>query len=1071
MPGFSIATGYVDVLPQTDGFAARLARELGRLAPVDIPAQINTDRLREQLRRELSEGGRRAGEDAGDQLNRGAERTSGASRWRSFGSGIARQVSAGIAAIGIGRAFVGSITAASDLSETVSKARVVFGDAASSVLALGDTAARSLGQSREQAIGAAATMGNLFVSMGLTRTRAADMSTSMVRLASDFASFNNASPTDTLEAIRSALVGEYDPIQNLGVNLNAATVQAYALAHGMAANASAITPAIQAQAAYGLILEQSKTAQGDFARTSGGAANQSRILKAELTDLSARAGSTFLPVVNRMLGGLTSMVTAIPSAAASLRDRFGPSLDRAMGSLRSTAGTVAAGLMPSLRNLDGFVRGSVWPIIVSLAGVFSGTLWPAVRDVGTLIGGVLLVAFRALSALLNNPVGPALRAVAGFLAQHQTAIAALAVAVVAGVAAWKLYQGAVVAVTTVQWIWQTRTLLMEAATRLVSGGLAAMRAAVMGVNAAIAANPIGAAIVILVALAAAFAYAYTHSEAFRRIVQAALGGVADAARATGGFFVSFGLGVMGVLRATGGGFFSFGSGVMVVLRDIGSGVTFAVGLWTGTFRGGVAAIGSVVSGGFAIVRGVIDIALGGILTAARLWWTAFTLPFRVGFEVIRGLFSFFSALFRGDWDGAWNAISGTTNRVLGLVRGAINTGLGAIKGMFSTTVSGVRVIWDGLREVAAAPVRFVVNTVYNNGIRRAWNAIVAKIPGVPEMGALNVPGLAAGGPIIGGVPGRDSVLRWLMPGEHVWTDEEVRAAGGHRAMFALRRLFGGGGQATGPGMILGGVGDALGSAWDATGGKVVGKLGDLAREGLARGFELALAPIRSGINATLGTGNDWRGAIGKLIQSPFTKLLDWVRGKETEVPASAGAGPGGGVERWRAVALQALALAGQPASWIGLLLRRMNQESGGNPQATNNWDINAKHGDPSRGLMQTIGATFNAYAGPYRSRGIYDPLANIYAAIRYTLARYGSLSAWGRPGGYARGGLPPAGVPFWVGEEGPELMMLGRGTRASVTPTQGTAGPRIVNHFHLDRGMSTPEVVAEMQRRLALAVA
>ncbi len=619
-------------------------------------------------------------------------------------------------------------------------------------------------------------------------------------------------------------------------------------------------------------------------------------------------------------------------------------------------------------------------------------------------------------------------------------------AVAGGVAAWKLYQGAVVAATTAQWIWQTRTLLMEAATRLVSGGLAAMLAAVMGVNAAIAANPIGAAIVILIALAAAFAYAYTHSETFRRIVQAALGGVADAARAVGGVFVSF------------------GSGVMVVLRDIGSGVSFAVGLWTGIFRGGTAMIGSVVSGGFAVVRGMIDIALGGILGAARIWWTAFTLPFRVGFEIIRGLFSFFSALFRGDWDGAWNAISGTTNRVLGLVRGAINTGLGAIKGMFSTTVSGIRVIWDGLREIAAAPVRFVVNTVYNNGIRRAWNAIVAKIPGVPEMGAINVPGLAAGGPITGGKPGRDSVLRWLMPGEHVWTDDEVRGAGGHRAMFALRRLFGGGGQATGPGMILGGIGDALGAAWNATGGK----LEDLRPGGLARGFELALAPIRAGISATLGTGDDWRGAVGKLVQTPFTKLIDWVRGKETE---SVGPGPGGGVERWRAAALQALALAGQPASWITLLLRRMNQESGGNATVRNGWDINAKLGQNSTGLMQVIPPTFAAYAGPYRSRGVYDPLANIYASIKYTLARYGSLPAWGRPGGYAKGGLPPAGVPFWVGEEGPELMMLGRGTRASVTPTQGTAGPQIVNHFHLDRSMSTPEVVAEMQRRLALAVA
>lgn len=116
-------------------------------------------------------------------------------------------------------------------------------------------------------------------------------------------------------------------------------------------------------------------------------------------------------------------------------------------------------------------------------------------------------------------------------------------------------------------------------------------------------------------------------------------------------------------------------------------------------------------------------------------------------------------------------------------------------------------------------------------------------------------------------------------------------------------------------------------------------------------------------------------------------------------------GGGAGVQRWRAVALAALAAAHEPASWIGSLLSRMQRESGGNPRAINLWDSNAKRGTPSIGLMQTIGPTFAAYAGAYRGRGIYDPFANIYAAIRYTVARYGSGPAgWNRPGGYKNGG-------------------------------------------------------------------
>lgn len=110
--------------------------------------------------------------------------------------------------------------------------------------------------------------------------------------------------------------------------------------------------------------------------------------------------------------------------------------------------------------------------------------------------------------------------------------------------------------------------------------------------------------------------------------------------------------------------------------------------------------------------------------------------------------------------------------------------------------------------------------------------------------------------------------------------------------------------------------------------------------------------------------------------------------------------PGEGVERWRQVALQALQYTGQDPQYVDLLLRRMNQESGGNPLARNDWDSNAARGDPSIGLMQNIGSAFGERAKELAGRGITDGFANIVASIRYTLERYGSLSAWGRKGGY-----------------------------------------------------------------------
>ena len=118
---------------------------------------------------------------------------------------------------------------------------------------------------------------------------------------------------------------------------------------------------------------------------------------------------------------------------------------------------------------------------------------------------------------------------------------------------------------------------------------------------------------------------------------------------------------------------------------------------------------------------------------------------------------------------------------------------------------------------------------------------------------------------------------------------------------------------------------------------------------------------------------------------------------------------GKGVEQWRGTALQVMRELGIPDQYIGDVLRRMNQESGGNPNVQNNWDSNAKRGTPSIGLMQTIGPTFNRYAGKYANKGITDPYANIYAGLNYAGNRYGPshggfvggvIYAMNKPGGY-----------------------------------------------------------------------
>ena len=163
--------------------------------------------------------------------------------------------------------------------------------------------------------------------------------------------------------------------------------------------------------------------------------------------------------------------------------------------------------------------------------------------------------------------------------------------------------------------------------------------------------------------------------------------------------------------------------------------------------------------------------------------------------------------------------------------------------------------------------------------------------------------------------------------------------------------------------------------------------------------------------------------IGKgMIDKTFDAILNKIKGvfgaliPKVDYKASAG------VEQWRALAKKALELTNQfSESNLNALLTQMQHESGGNPNAINNWDINAKRGTPSKGLMQVIDPTFHANAMAGYNTNIYDPLSNMIAAINYTVKRYGSLyNGWTARGykGYENGGIPKSGEIYVANENG-----------------------------------------------------
>ena len=270
-----------------------------------------------------------------DELKKGLKASEGqVGGWGSAISGVL--MGAGMAAFNAmataaqaAVAYMGdAVGAASDLGETVSKTGVLFGDATDSVLAWSENAATALGQSQQQALDAASTFATFGKAAGLAGDDLMTFSTDFVGLASDLASFNNTTPEQAIDAIGAALRGESEPLRAYGVLLDDASMRQAALKLGLIETTKeALTPQQKVLAAQALIYEQTSAAQGDFARTSGGLANQQRVLDAQMQNLQATIGQALLPIVLALTTAMNNIVQAVlPPVTAFIEQQVVPAM-------------------------------------------------------------------------------------------------------------------------------------------------------------------------------------------------------------------------------------------------------------------------------------------------------------------------------------------------------------------------------------------------------------------------------------------------------------------------------------------------------------------------------------------------------------------------------------------------------------------------------------------------------------------------------------------------------------------------------------------------------------------------
>jgi hypothetical protein len=336
-------------------------------------------------------------------------------------TGIGQRLTLGVTAPILGMAAV-AVNAASDLSEAYSAVGTVFGAAANQIAGFTGSVAADLGLSREQALSAAAGLGVFADAAGLSGAEAAGFSNELVAGAADLASFYNAAGgvPEVLADIRSGLTGETEPLRKYGILLNEAALQEYALANGIWDGVGAMTEQQKVLARHGFILANLGAAEGDFARTQGGLANSTRVLKAQMTDLAATLGEVLVPYVQRA-------VAFFQRLAAGLQ-RLSPGMRRLVVILALAAAAIGPlliglGLMlPGLAALGavlGVVLSPIGLLIaagVALAVLFRGDLARAIarigdglRTVGRAVGYVD-DAFRAFRANGVRPIEAALLA-------------------------------------------------------------------------------------------------------------------------------------------------------------------------------------------------------------------------------------------------------------------------------------------------------------------------------------------------------------------------------------------------------------------------------------------------------------------------------------------------------------------------------------------------------------------------------------------------------------------------------------------------------------------------------------
>jgi len=277
-----------------------------------------------------------------------------------------------------------AIKFASDYNESLNKVDVAFKGSSEEVKSFSKTSLESFGIAAGTALDMSSLFGDMATSMGLPRSEAAKMSTSLVGLAGDLSSFKNISIDVATTALNGIFTGETESLKKLGIVMTEANLQQYAYSQGIRTKIQDMDQASKVQLRYNYIMSVTKNSQGDFARTSGGAANQMRIFSESLKQVAQQFGAIILPVFTSLLQGINGLITSFGQLSEGTKTTIvillgvaaaiGPIL-LGLGAIMSLLPTLAAGFTA--------LTGPVGLVIAGLVavGVVVATNWKPIKKV------------------------------------------------------------------------------------------------------------------------------------------------------------------------------------------------------------------------------------------------------------------------------------------------------------------------------------------------------------------------------------------------------------------------------------------------------------------------------------------------------------------------------------------------------------------------------------------------------------------------------------------------------------------------------------------------------------------